>query len=81
MPEPTPTGAVTDEELRRARAALGTVPATIKAAVERGYTWLKELYNPGDSYALALVYDPVSKRYKVLKLEARTWRVIAEALL
>lgn len=88
MPEPTtpqptdPTpkpSAFTAEDMQRAREGLGIVPATIKAAVERDYVWLKEIYTPGDEYALALVWDGTG--YRVLKLDARQWQVVGEAAL
>jgi hypothetical protein len=79
-PDPTPEPiAITEAELQRAREGLGIVPATIKAAVERGHTWLKEIYSPGDEYALALVWDGTG--YRVLKLDARQWQVVGEAAL
>jgi hypothetical protein len=65
--------------MQRAREFLGIVPATIKAAVERGYVWLKEIYTPGDEYALALVWDGTG--YRVLKLDSRKWQVVGEAAL
>jgi hypothetical protein len=79
-PDPTPKpSAITAEDMQRAREGLGIVPATIKAAVERGYVWLKEIYTPGDEYALALVWDGTG--YRVLKLDARQWQVVGEAAL
>lgn len=82
-PQPTPdetpeSPAFTTAELERCRTALGVVPATIKAAVELGYVWLKELYTPGDPYAFAIAWDNVAGEYVGLKLETRTWRVVAE---
>ena len=79
-PDPTPKpSAITAEDMQRAREGLGIVPATIKAAIERGYVWLKEIYTPGDEYALALVWDGTG--YRVLKLDARQWQVVGEAAL
>ena len=80
-PTPEPTHQVTVAERERARQALATVPATMKAAAERGYVWLKELYQPGDAYALAIAYSTASRRYLVLKLDATTWQVVVEATL
>lgn len=80
-PTPEPTGQVTVAEREQARQALATVPATMKAAAERGYVWLKELYQPGDAYALAIAYSTASRRYLVLKLDATTWQVVGEATL
>ena len=75
--EPPIVDGFTEEEVARCRIGLDVVPATIKAAVERDYYWLKELYTPGDPYAFALVYDPQTRRYKALKLETRRWQVVA----
>ena len=85
-PEPTPNptpepAAFTAAEVQRCRVALGIVPATIKAAVEGGYIWLKELYTPGDPYAYALVWDNAAGEYAALKLETRTWTLVAEKAL
>jgi len=67
--------------LQRCREAKGIVPATIKAAVENGYVWLKEVYTPGDPFAYALVWDNAAGEYAALKLEARTWTLVAEKAL
>jgi hypothetical protein len=78
---PTEPSAFTEAELQRCREAKGIVPATIKAAVENGYVWLKEVYTPGDPYAFAVVWDNAAGEYAALKLETRTWEVVAERAL
>ncbi len=78
-PSPDPSGEeFTLDEVARCRTALGVVPATIKASVERGYHWLKELYVSGDPYAFAVAYDPQARHYVALKLETRAWGVVAQ---
>ena len=83
MPEPTPepSKSFTDAEKQRCRNAFATVPATMKAAVERDCVWLKEIYSSGDAYAFALVWNRTTRRYQALKLETRTWQVVAETTL
>ena len=80
LPTPEPS-AFTEAELQRCREAKGVVPATIKAAVENGYVWLKEVYTPGDPYAFAVVWDNAAGEYAALKLETRTWTLVAEKAL
>jgi len=70
--------AFTRVEARRCRDSLETVPATAKATVERGYYWLKEVFDAGAPYAFAVAYDPRSSRYVALKLETQRWQVVAE---
>lgn len=83
MPEPTPEPSknFTDAEKQRCRNAFATVPATMKAAVERDCVWLKEIYSSGDAYAFALVWNRTTRRYQALKLETQTWQVVAETTL
>ena len=78
---PVESGALTAAELQHCREVWGIVPATIKAALARDYEWVDEVYTPGDRYALAVVYDPATKKAKVLKLDARTWAVTSEGVL
>jgi len=76
------TDSITPEELTHARQVLGVVPATIKAAAARGYTWLKEVYEPGTPYAFALCALPGQPgQFRLLKLSTDTWEVVAEAAL
>jgi len=75
--EPPIIDGFTETEITRCRTVLNVVPATIKAAVERDYYWLKELYTKGDPYAFALVYDSQTQCYKALKLETQRWQVVA----
>jgi hypothetical protein len=81
VPNQPTTDAITDADLASARTALGTVPATIKAAAEHGLVWLKELYTATDPYAFSLCYDEATKTYRLLKLETHTWKVVAESAL
>lgn len=76
-PEESVGDEFTQTEIARCRTGLGLVPATIKASVERGLVWVKELYAPLDPYAFAMAYDPQTGRYVALKLESQTWRVVA----
>jgi hypothetical protein len=81
-PQPPPSLDFTDAEMQRAREALGAIPATMKAATARGYTWLKEFYTVGDPFAFALcAYTGRAGEYRLLKLDTRTWETVAEVSL
>jgi hypothetical protein len=70
-----------DAEVTQLKAMLAIQPATQKACIERGYTYLREAYNVGDAHARALAYDPVRKKYLGLWLDSRTWKVTREEAL
>jgi len=78
-PESEPAAGISAQELQQARNALAAqVPATMKAADARGYIWRYEMYEPDAAAALAICYDPAAKAYRLLKLSAATWQVIAD---
>lgn len=73
-------GGFTYEELTRVRAYFDSdVPATLKRCLERGYGYEGEIVTGDSAYAVA--YDPKEGCHKSLKLEKRTWTVIAETKL
>lgn len=51
-------------------------PATMKAANELGYLWQKEW--EFCFFYFCLVYSPADHKYKVLKLDPKTWQVVAQ---
>lgn len=68
----------TDAERAKILAEWYRVPASMKACAERGLTWLKELYQPGDAYAYVIAWNPKASGPVRLKMEPRTWQVVAE---
>ncbi len=65
-----------DTEVTQLKAMLAVIPATQKACVERGYDFLREVYQAGDAHARAIAYDPRRQKYLGLWLDSRTWRVV-----
>lgn len=83
-PPPTPPvdpDAFTAAELSDCRAVAALLPATMKAADERGYVWRNEIARAAEDYVYGICYDPAAKRYVALKMERHTWTVVAEAAL
>ena len=60
------------------RAVFSVIPATMKACDQRALVWRKEIYTPGAPYAYCIAYDEAYGRYVALKLESRTWQVVAQ---
>lgn len=75
---PAQPSAPADAEATQLKALLNIQPATQKACIERGYTFLREVYAVGDAHARALAYDAARGKYVGLWLDAKTWRVVRE---
>jgi len=75
---PAQPSAPADAEATQLKALLNIQPATQKACIERGYTFLREVYALGDAHARALAYDAARGKYVGLWLDAKTWRVVRE---
>jgi hypothetical protein len=70
-----------DAEVTQLKAMLAIQPATQKACLERGYTFLREAYNAGDTHARSLAWNPAVNKYIGLWLDAKTWKVTREEVL
>lgn len=83
-PTPTPppeSASITATELERCREAFYTAPASVKRAYENGLLFVREVYQPGDAHCFSIGFDSVDAEYVVLKIESKTWQVVAEAAL
>ena len=70
-----------DVEVTQLMAMLAVQPASQKACIERGYTFLREAYNVGDTHARTLAYDPSRRQYLGVWLDSKTWKVTREEVL
>jgi len=77
-PEQRTPYALTETDVQDARMTLATYPATMKACVDREYVWCAEWQAPDGGQCCLAWFDG---RYRVIKLEPHTWKLVDEVIL